>query len=373
MDNIPRMHFTSGADSESDAPEAFTERILQTRLMLIWSRIKKSQAESGPAYNPTKAQELHSWFQKDYVDTLPPAFSFTNPDYRWDEKVRHLPKQRQLIRATIGESICHLFRPLLLLSAPQVQAMPVGEQALLTAQTKDLAAAAFCILDASTKLHDMVGAMHTRLPAVVVYRFEAAVTLALICIKDLVAEESRDARSDPYSNLKTVPNSTSTYAAPLEEDVVTAGQRMTTQPRPVSRRACITAVEESLCHLKHLSQISELAVRAVQSLERLLSKIHNLSERCSDAEDESTRDATLLSSTSGSMEESSLFFAFDPDMNLSQWLPEISGLNSTTEARIDTVGVDETVPLDLSLANDPWGIFCQNTPSVNWNHSIGNM
>ncbi|KGO67592.1 Transcription factor, fungi [Penicillium italicum] len=367
MDNLPRMHLTPEVDSESDAPEAFTERILQARLMAMWSCIKKSQGEDGTPYDPTQAQELHDWLQKDFVDTLPPAFSLTNPDCKWDERLRHLPKQRQLMRATVGESICHLFRPLLLLDAAHVRTMPIYKQVLLDSQTNALALAAFSILDASTKLHNLMGAMHTRLPAVVIYPFEAAVTLALICIKDLVPRESDIGVTGLQPDLKARANSTSTGTASSMEDVVATTQGGAPQSQPVYREACVAAVEETLNCLQALAEISVLAEGAAQNLALLLSTIHGMPKNGA-VGGIGTGGAALLPSPRVSLGQSHPLFAHDSDLSLSTWLSASSGLHtvSTAETTTDTLG-DDWVSFELSSLNDPWNTVVQDGFLGDWN------
>ncbi|KAM3426658.1 hypothetical protein NHJ13734_009332 [Beauveria thailandica] len=354
MGNLPRMHLTPEVESESDAPEAFTERILQARLIAMWSCIKKSQGEDGASYDPTQAQELHDWLQKDFVETLPPAFSLTNPDCKWDERLRHLPKQRQLICATVGESICHLFRPLLRFDAAHVRAMPIYKQVLLQSQATALALAAFSILDASTKLHGLMGAMHTRLPAVVIYPFEAAVTLALLCIKDLVPREADIGVPGVQQDLKIPTNSASTGTASPREDMTAATQGRLPQGPSVCYETCVAAVEETLNRLQTLSEISVLAEGAAHSLARLLSTIKNM-PKSGVVDSINIASTDMAPSSKASLEQSQHLFASDSDMSLSTWLSASPGLHtiSTADTTVDTLA-SEWPSFELSPLDDMW-------------------
>ncbi|TQV90376.1 trascription factor [Cordyceps javanica] len=367
MGNLPRMHLTPEVESESDAPEAFTERILQARLMAMWSCIKKSQGEDGTLYDPTQAQELHDWLQKDFVETLPPAFSLTNPDCKWDERLRHLPKQRQLIRATVGESICHLFRPLLRLGITDVRAMPIYKQVLLQSQATALTLAAFSILDASNKLHSLMGAMHTRLPAVVIYPFEAAVTLALLCIKDLVPREADVGVPGVQQNLKIRTNSVSTVTASSTEVLAATVQERLLQGQPVCYETCVAAVEETLNCLQKLSEISVLADGATESLSRLLSTIKNMSKN-GVVDSINIASTDIAPSSKASLEQSQHVFASDSDMSLLTWVSASPGLHtiSTADTTVDTLA-SEWPPFALSPLNDMWDPAVQDGLLSDWN------
>lgn len=351
LDNLPRMHLTPEVDVESDSPEAFTERILQARLLAMWACIKKSQGEGDSTpYDPAQAQQLHDWLHRDFVDTLPPAFSITNPDYKWDERLRHLPKQRQLIRATVGESICHLFRPLLLLDAANVRTMPMHKQVLLGSQTNGLAVAAFSILDASTKLHTLMGAVHTRLPAVIIYPFEAAVTLALLCIKDLIPRESDMGVVHLPPDLKARANRSSpgTDSSSLK-DMAANAQGEARQGQPVYREACIAAVEETLNCLQALAVTSVLAEGAAQNLARLLSTIRSMPKN-GPVGDIGTGDAALLPLPRTSLTQPHSFLEDVSDLSLSNWLSGASVLHVVGTS--DTTA-DDWISFELS---DPWSM-----------------
>ncbi|KAK2593331.1 hypothetical protein QQS21_008974 [Conoideocrella luteorostrata] len=88
LGTLPRMNLTTEVDCNSGAPELFTERILQARLIAIWEDIKRSLSDKMQ-YDPATAQEMHDWLQRDFVETLPPPFAL-KPDYRWDKKLRQL-------------------------------------------------------------------------------------------------------------------------------------------------------------------------------------------------------------------------------------------------------------------------------------------
>ncbi|RYP51842.1 hypothetical protein DL768_002918 [Monosporascus sp. mg162] len=264
LESLPRMHLTPGIDRDSDAPEGFTERLLQARLVAFWKDTKVEQS-AGIDFHPTIAQERYERFKSEFLCTLPPAFSL-QPNLEWDEQLPKLPLQRQLLYIAIFESICQNFRPLLLLEPDRLRALPAYKQVLLSTQSKVLAIAALKVLDAVSALHAMLDSTYTRFPAVLFHTFEAAVLLLCLCIKDLLpgnhVEESAQLRA-------------------LDIAHVSAGGVLVDNPAPdsgrtpdidVSREQCILAAETALGRLQVLAEVSSMAEAGARCLSQLLQK-----------------------------------------------------------------------------------------------------
>ncbi|KAK8084224.1 hypothetical protein PG997_005495 [Apiospora hydei] len=174
VDHLPRMHLTPEVDPASGAPDNFTERLLQARMVTFWRAIvaKKpgGQGQGGGGankaeYDPTLAQERHQKFHDEFISKLPPAFALLEPNREWDELLPSCP----------CSSVCHNFRPLLLLERDRFLALPGYKKVLLLSQAQALAAAAIKVLDAVSTLHTMIGTTYTRFPTIIFHTFEAPV------------------------------------------------------------------------------------------------------------------------------------------------------------------------------------------------------
>ncbi|KAI0553961.1 hypothetical protein F4679DRAFT_391738 [Xylaria curta] len=171
--NLPQMHLVPEAEHSGDAPDVFTERVLQVKLVDFWRR---QSLTTGPDYDVLAAQERYDKFVAEFLPSLPSVFCL-EPDKRWDSRLPKLCLQRQILHMAIFDSLCYNFRPVLLQNPGQVELLPGYKQVLLSSHKKALAAAALKVLECSSLLHDMMGGLHNRYPGTIIPTFEAAVPL----------------------------------------------------------------------------------------------------------------------------------------------------------------------------------------------------
>ena len=243
-ENLPRMHLVPDG-GDANAPEGFTERLLQARLARFWRSFSPRQ---GAEYDSTVAEERYERFCSEFLTTLPPAFAL-QPNKEWDERLPVLSLQRQVLYMTIFDSICWNFRQVLLLEPSHVLSLPPYKQVLLSSQKKVLAVAALNVLEAVSALHAMLGASHTRFAGIIFHTFEAAVLLVCLCI-DL---------DFPGNGGNGPPRAI--IADPLGIGVAN-----------VTRERCIQAAQDALDRLRMLAEVSNMAEAGARTLARLLGR-----------------------------------------------------------------------------------------------------
>lgn len=78
------------ADIDTNAPDVFTERLMQAQLGQFWRRI-------GPRlncdYDPTESQQRYEKLCLEYLPSLHTAFAIDRPDMTWDNVLPKLPMQ----------------------------------------------------------------------------------------------------------------------------------------------------------------------------------------------------------------------------------------------------------------------------------------
>lgn len=264
--NWPQLHLLGnggGGDSIEpgvDAPDPFTERLLQARLADFWRSIGPMQ---GAEYDMMVAEERYDKFCREYLSQLPPAFALVDPDETWDKRLAKLPLQRQLLHIAIYDSLCWNFRPLLLRRPlpllhdnDRVESLPLPtyKRVLLGSQEKALAVAALHAMDAVMQLHALLGGCHTRFAGLVFSTFEAAVLLVYLCMDPMFPRDCHHQHVPPPSTLNTKTD-------PLHADI-----------RNVTRHGCVQAVQGALKRLRMLAEVSSMADVGASTLTRLLSK-----------------------------------------------------------------------------------------------------
>ena len=180
-DMLPRMHLVSGGasmDTDTDAPEIFTECLLQVQLARFWRSVR-SDRESE--YDPTISESRYERFQDEYLSHLPPAFALNKSDTRWDEIQPKLAMQRQLLFIAIFSAVCGNFRPLLLLTPDSYARLAPYKQVLLQSQRRVLAVAALRQLQAISSLQSSFSGCSARFSIIVFNTFEASVLLLILC------------------------------------------------------------------------------------------------------------------------------------------------------------------------------------------------
>jgi hypothetical protein len=267
--HVLRSASARGPDSDSslepgtDAPDPFTERLLQIDLANFWRAA--GPVQDTDEYDMVAAEERYERFCREYVSQLPPAFALANPDETWDKRIPKLPLQRKLLHMTIYESMCWNFRPLLLRRpAP----LPAYKSFMLSWQKRKLASAALHVLDNVAQLHALLGDCHTRLVGIVFLTFEAAVLLVSLCTDPTFPEVCPQQHVPP-------PGAPVFKADPLQAGLC----RVTLQ-------GCLAAVKDALKRLRMLAAVSNMADVGANTLTQLLSKASELSARMETAADE---------------------------------------------------------------------------------------
>lgn len=243
MENLPRMHI--GPPTETpDAPESFTERLLQVRLAEFWRNLGQNVSSE---YNPTVAEERYERFHSEFLSTLPSAFA-VSPNKEWDSRFPALPLQRQLLHIKIFDSICWNFRPLLLIKPHHVRSLPPYKRVLLSSQKNVIAVAALRVLDAVSSLHSLMGAGYTRWDGIIFHTFESAVLLVCLCIDVNFPGEGG--------------------GSSFNGGLIDICSDMT----PVTRACCLKAIKNALDRLKKLAEVSTMAKAGERTLALLFGK-----------------------------------------------------------------------------------------------------
>lgn len=236
-EHLPYTH----SSPTDDAPDGYSERVLQARLASFWRSIAPRQ---GPEYEPALAEEKYEKFCSDYLTQLPPAFAL-EPSSEWDEQLPRLRLQRQILHVAIFESLCYNFRPVLLYEATY-------QQILVVSQKRALAAAAVMVLDGNAKLHNMLGNSHTRFPTIIMPTFEAAVVLVSLLM---------DAN---------FPGAISYSGTPLHPvGIDPLGEKMA----HMTRSQCQQAVRQALTRLEMLAEVSTMAKTGAATLGSLIARL----------------------------------------------------------------------------------------------------
>ncbi|KAL7623510.1 hypothetical protein AAE478_007193 [Parahypoxylon ruwenzoriense] len=243
-ESLPRMRLGSDID-DVDAPEDFTERILQARLATFWRSFGPRQ---GTEYDLTIAEERYQRFCSEFLSTLPPAFALP-PNREWDDRLPMLPLQRQLLHMKIFDSICWNFRPILLIKPYHILNLPHYKRVLLSSQKKTLAVAALSVLEVVSALHSMLGASHTRFAGIIFHTFEAAVLLVSLCMDHDFPDEGGERRP----------------SAPSIADPVGGGAAVT-------RDRCMEVAQDALGRLRMLAEVSNMAEAGARTLADILDK-----------------------------------------------------------------------------------------------------
>ncbi|KAF5495493.1 putative transcription factor sol4 [Colletotrichum fructicola] len=242
-ENLPRMHLGPNVD-DADAPEEFSERLIQARLASFWRDFLPRRD-----YDATVAEATYEKFCNGFLTTLPPAFALDSST-QWDERLPMLPLQRQNLHTTIFESLCCNFRPVLLQNPACLNRLPVYKRVLLSSQRRALAVAALRVLEGVSKLHTILGGCHTRFVGIIFPTFEAAVLLVGLCTDIDFPGKSEDG---PLTTLRI--------------DPLGPGKAH------VSRDQCLRAVDDALVRLRMLAEVSNMAEVGAQTLAQLLSKM----------------------------------------------------------------------------------------------------
>ncbi|KAL8838650.1 MAG: hypothetical protein Q9170_002058 [Blastenia crenularia] len=312
--NRPQINLISnrsGANSQgpgSDAPDLFTERLLQAHLAEFW----RSTCHSNDVeHDMVMAEERYEKFCSDYLSQLPAAFALTDPDKRWDKRLPKLPLQRHLLHVAIYDSLYWHFRPLLLLHAHrnlESSSLPTYKRVLLSSQEKALAIAALRAIEGVTQLHILLGGPQTRFAVLIVSTFEAAVVLVSVCMDPFFPGDN----SNPYLPLSNVHKA---GADPLKNAVPT-----------LTRQGCLQAAQGALKRLRMLAEGNSMAETGARTLAQLLSRLPGTTTKTSPISKEKTLSQSqdignAISTTTTTKSTSSQLAALMPAGEMANWLP----------------------------------------------------
>jgi hypothetical protein len=250
----PQLHFLGVGDGTEptalDAPDQFTERLLQADLADFWRAVGPIQ---GVEYDMLAAEERYDRFWRHYVTQLPPVFALVDPDQSWDTRIHKLPLQRKLLHMAVYESICWNFRPLLVGKTGTLNA---NKSMLLTLQKRKLAAAALYVLDSATQVQTLFGGCLTRISGLVFSIFETAVLLVSLSMDPTFPEEIPQHHTPQPGALETDPLCKIMYV--------------------VTQLGCLEAAEGAHQRLKRLSAASSMAEVGASTLAQMLDRASEL-------------------------------------------------------------------------------------------------
>ncbi|CAN9282600.1 unnamed protein product [Alternaria alternata] len=180
--SLPQMHLNPTI-ANLQAPDLFTERVLQAQLVRFWKKLEAGNSPPGARpYDPVIAEERYQRFCKEFLPELPAPFAL-EPNTDWDQHIPELPRQRELFHVALFESVMHNFRQLLRLDQHHLRSLPNSRMALVTQHRHILATAAMGLFQSVTSLHAMMSFNQTKLSLVIFYHFETAVVLSLCILR----------------------------------------------------------------------------------------------------------------------------------------------------------------------------------------------
>ncbi|KHE85199.1 hypothetical protein GE21DRAFT_5180 [Neurospora crassa] len=257
----PTMSLNRGLE----APDPFTERLLQARLADFWRSVSPLQ---GNEDDIMAAEERYDKFSREFLSQLPPAFALADADESWDRLLPKLPLQRQMLHMAIYDSLCWNFRPLLFWHPSSSLSLPPYKVLLLRYQKRGVAGAALRSLEAVTRLHALLGGCHTRLPGIVMSRFEAAVLLLQLWADPSFPEDDSCLNMHPQQQQQQQ----------QQQHITPRLDPMRANAHMVNRAACMEAVKGAVKRLKMLAEVSSLADIGANTLVELLRRTTTLEE-----------------------------------------------------------------------------------------------
>jgi Fungal specific transcription factor domain len=300
---FPKMRLTPGvicggdhSDESSDAPDVFSVQLVEACLAKDWSSLVHQTASREGNYNPAAIEELYKRFMEGFVAGLPSAFATSNPNKRWDLRLPKLAHQRQLLRISVFTVLCHLFRPLLHLTATQISAMSAYERDLVASHRGHMVDSAIALLEAVEALHTLMGGKQTRFFAISFYTLEAAVLLVLHLLGSLenyhtVHGESqaerttccagRDGDRVKWRNLIMTPPCScsrrgSAWSSSSSSSNAALGARVDEIPRKAEISACFIHITKAIERLGMLREVSPIAEVGAHKLQEALSRVETM-------------------------------------------------------------------------------------------------
>ncbi|KAL8849538.1 MAG: hypothetical protein Q9221_005472 [Calogaya cf. arnoldii] len=291
-------------EMSSDAPDPFTERLLQAHLADFWRSVSPLK---DVEYDMVVGEGRYDRFCCDYLSQLPPAYDLVDSDKRWDKRLPKLPLQRQLLHIAIYDSLYWHFRPLLLLhhyGSVETSSLPTYKRVLQSSQEKRLAVAALRAIDGVTQLHNLLGGPQTRFAGFVASTFEAAVVLVSLCMDPSFLRDNHHPNPPP-------PAAVDNHEDPLQMGI-----------RNVTRQGCLQAVQGALNRLQTLAEVSTMAEIGASTLTRLLGKLSGTTTKTNKVALSQNHELDKRSASTATMTEptSSRLAAVPPAGEIANWL-----------------------------------------------------
>ena len=263
--SLPKMRLVQEAE-DVNAPDVFCERILQARLTRLWSSLRTPSNSGSSSYDPNIIEEQTERLRKEFICTLPPIFSIRDSDTRWDKQLPMLEKQRHMLRISVFVVLLHWFRPLLRITAAQIESMPKYKRNLLAEHRGHLVDLAISILDSVSCLHDLMGGQPTKFFFLSFYSFEPAILLGmhLLSIHAFNESLSRAEKLQGKTQLWKINHGNELAAAP--------------NSNPLNTARCRTYIDKAHARLNTLRRVSPIGEQGARKIEQMISKLETLNK-----------------------------------------------------------------------------------------------
>ncbi|KAF2753059.1 hypothetical protein EJ05DRAFT_542249 [Pseudovirgaria hyperparasitica] len=265
--DLPKMRILSGAQQNTNAPDVFTERILQAKLSKLWFSLVPANRAKPDIYDPSVAEEVYEKLCREFVAELPLVFSLQSPDTQWDQQIPMLARQRQTLKISVFVILCQLFQPLLHLSTEQIQTMPHYKRDLITTHRNHLVTSCVSLLEGVSQLHDLMGNTPARFHLLSFFSFEPAMLLAMYVMSTAMSHKAltKAREQDGRRHLFASPPMTPTVASiDNPKGVLTATE-------------CRVHIETALQRLTLLQESTMIARVSARKLKEVLAKLDSLS------------------------------------------------------------------------------------------------
>ena len=237
---------TLPSDGDENVPSIFCERKLQIQLSTIAAELLSTN-NGKPSTDPATISMHIERLNFELIDKLPPAFRFHDTDEKWDDKLPHLKRQREMFRISVFATMCMLLRPMVIMPASQNNALSASDKALVAKHKESLADAAMEMLNSVGKLHTLMGGKQNRFFLLSFFTLEPAALLGIYLLSSNI-----DSRLGRQNGCRSA----------------TRDQERWQQGRK--------AMEESVTRLRLLSEVSSIARTGLKVLTKLFSKIEEM-------------------------------------------------------------------------------------------------
>ncbi|KAL9001252.1 MAG: hypothetical protein Q9188_005505 [Gyalolechia gomerana] len=231
--------------SDINAPDTFCERRLQIRLTRLASELLSS-TNGKQSRDPTVIDKHIRRLKSELIDNLPPAFRINDPEYRWDEKLPNLRRQREMFKISIFATLSSLLKPVITAPANRTQTQSASEKKLVAKLKLSLIEAVVSMLDSVKRLHKLMGGKQNRFFLLSFFTLEPAALLGM-CLLSVDAKEGKHGTSTKSKG----------NVAEVAQFYLEGRKRL----------------EESFARLRMLSEVSSIARIGVKILEKILARL----------------------------------------------------------------------------------------------------